>query len=251
MAVTVSENQARRDLIEIGRRAYGQGLIAGTEGNLSVRLRPDRILTTASGTAKGFLGPHDLVTVDLSGRVVGGRARASSELPLHLHCYRERADVGAIVHAHPPTTIAFSLVGGNLEQVVLPESLFALGPVKCVGYATPTTGEVVDAVRPYLATHNVLVLDRHGTVTLGDSLLAAYNRLESLEHTANILFRARQMGAVTPLPEDDLCRLFARVEALGIDTRGIPRPASCPVADSGQIAEITRQVLAALGTHLR
>jgi len=187
---------------------YERGYVAGTDGNASARLGSRRLLVTPTGAHKGQLEPADLVRTDLQGRPVPGeRGRPSGELALHLRVYEERPDVAAIVHAHPPAAVACTLVGIDLGQPVVPESVLALGGVPTVPYATPTTDDLARAVVPYLRDGQGLLLARHGTVTVGADLMTAYCRLETLEHTARILCLARLLGPVQPLAADEVARL--------------------------------------------
>lgn len=223
----MEEHQARRAIVEIGRRMYERRLVAATEGNLSVRCG-ERVVITPTGVSKGYLSPRELSLVDLDGTHRGG-PRPTSEMRMHLCCYHERTDIRAVVHAHPPTTIAFSLVGRKIETLAMPEAVFGVGGVCSIGYALPTTDEVPERLRPYLRDYNVFILDRHGTVTCGATLESAYNRLEALEHSAEILFRATQLGSVSTLSPVDVTALFARASELRVDLRGLHEQAGLPV----------------------
>ncbi|MCA9521841.1 MAG: class II aldolase/adducin family protein [Myxococcales bacterium] len=218
----MEEHQARKAIVEIGRRLYDRRLVAATEGNLSVRCG-SIVVVTPTGVSKGFLSPRELAVVDLTGAHRSG-PRPTTELAMHLCCYRERPDVEAVIHAHPPTTVAFSLAGRRLDTMAMPEAVFGIGHVASIGYALPTTDEVPDKLRPHLAHGNVFILDRHGTVTCGATLTQAYHRLEALEHAAEILWRAEQLGAVSELPADEQRRLLARAAELRIDLRGLAAP---------------------------
>lgn len=193
---------------------YERGYIAGADGNVSVRVDADRVLVTPSGRHKGFLEPRDLVMVAADGTIMEG-ARPTSELGMHLEIYRRRADVRAVVHAHPPHVVALSLAGVSLATHTLPELVFQVGSVRHAGYATPTTDEVVRAIRKPIQERDAVVLDRHGTVTVGRNLQEAFNLLETIEHTARIVWLARAIGPVHPLPAAEverLCRLAGRVD---------------------------------------
>jgi L-fuculose-phosphate aldolase len=205
----MTEFEAREQVIDVCRRMYRQGTIAAADGNVSVRLGRDRLLVTPSGLPKGELGTQDLVTVDLAGKRLGGRRQASSEIRLHLAVYGARPDVQAIVHAHPPYTVALTLAGVSLTDCVLPEVALALGPVPTAPYATPTTAEVPASILPLLPGARALVLCRHGSLTLGASLEEAYQRLEALEHAARILHAAHLLGPLRPLSPEEERRLQA------------------------------------------
>jgi len=172
-------------------------------------------VVTPSGVNKGFLKPADLVVVDLDGRLVKGHARPSSEVRVHLAAYWVRPEVGAVVHAHPPTAVAFTIAGVSLAQCVIPEAIITLGEVGVAPYVTPTTDALAAEVERLLVDHDVVMMDRHGSVTLGKDVFEAYDRLEALEHTARITFMARALGPLKPLPREEVERLRALGQAMG------------------------------------
>ncbi|HVO31832.1 MAG TPA: class II aldolase/adducin family protein [bacterium] len=200
------EFDLRRELVEVCRRAYQRGMISGTDGNLSARLDEERLLVTPAGVNKGYLEPADLVEVDLDGRAVGS-GRPSTEVLLHTAVYRHRVDAMGVVHAHPPSCVALTLVKIGMDAPVIPEIVGALGEVPTAPYATPGTTELPASFVPLLAGHDAILLERHGSVTLGASVSQAMDRLEMIEHAATILVRAHSMGLVTPLPPEAVKRL--------------------------------------------
>lgn len=208
----------RGRVVAVCKRMYAHGLIASTDGNVSVRLNERRFLVTPSGVHKGQVEASDLVVVDALGRPQRG-GRASSELQMHLHLYAIRPDVRAIVHAHPPVAVACTLAKLALDVAYLPEVVFALGTIPTVPYSTPTTADVSDAVDRVARIHDVFLLERHGSVTVASDIETAYNRLEALEHTAKIIHAARQIGPIEPLPNSEVKRLFQVAAAAGIRWR--------------------------------
>jgi L-fuculose-phosphate aldolase len=181
------------------RQLAAGGLLAGRDGNVSVRLGPDRVLVTPSGLIKALLMPGDMVEVDLSGRKRRGRRNPTSELDLHLRILTHRPDVGAVVHAHPPAATGFAVAGEAIPANLLPELIFLVGRVPIVPYGTPGTPELGDRVEPYLAEHDGLLLANHGAVTMGRTLDQAWIRMETLEHAARIIMAARAIGQPQPL----------------------------------------------------
>jgi len=185
------------------RQLAAHGLIAGRDGNLSVRLAADRVLVTPCGHIKSLVSARDMVEVDLSGRARRrGPRKPTSELDLHLRILRHRPDVQAVVHAHPPTATAFAVAGEEIPDNLLPELIFVVGPVQLVPYGTPGTPELGDRVVPYLKGHDALLLANHGAVTMGKTLDEAWIRMESLEHCARIILAARLIGQPKPLRFD-------------------------------------------------
>jgi len=181
------------------RQLAAGGLIAGRDGNLSVRVAPDRVLVTPCGLIKSLLGAADMVEVGLSGRKRRGRRNPTSELDLHLRILTKRPDVGAVVHAHPPSATGFAVAGEEIPANLLPELIFLVGRVPIVPYGTPGTPQLGDQVEPYLAGHDALLLANHGAVTMGGTLDEAWIRMETLEHAARIIMAARAVGEPQPL----------------------------------------------------
>jgi L-fuculose-phosphate aldolase len=180
------------------RQLAAGGLIAGRDGNLSVRIGKERVLVTPTACIKSLVTPRDMVEVDLAGqplrRAARGSRKPTSELDLHLRILRHRPDVHAVVHAHPPTATAFAVAGEAIPANLLPELIFVVGPVPLVPFGKPGTPELGDRVVPFLEGHNALLLANHGAVTMGRTLDEAWIRMESLEHCATIIALARTIG---------------------------------------------------------
>jgi L-fuculose-phosphate aldolase len=191
-------------MVRCCRALMESGLVAGVDGNLSVRIGADRVLVTPSGLPKGEVEPADLVVVDLAGRRVDGCREATTELDLHLRVYRRRSDCGAVVHAHPPTATAFAVAGEAIPGDVLPEITLLLGEVPVVPYATPGTPALGDAIEPYITDHRAVLLANHGALTWGADLTQARIRMETLEHGARILLAARGLGRVVRLTREQI-----------------------------------------------
>jgi L-fuculose-phosphate aldolase len=189
----------RRDVVEACRRLHDRDLIGAAEGNVSVRLAGERFLVTPSGANKARLSPPDLVVVGADGRVRAGAGRASTELRMHLAVYAARPDVGAVVHAHPVTAIAFTVAGLPPPNDLVPEAAVTLGEIAIAPFATPGTDEVPASLAPFLASHDVILLERHGALALGPTLAEALDRMETLERVARVALAARLLGRCEPL----------------------------------------------------
>jgi L-fuculose-phosphate aldolase len=202
-AKRVSEHELRREMVRVGRLMWERGLVAATDGNLSVRMGPNRLLVTASGVSKGFLSDDDLVIIRLDGEPVssyrGRDSHPSTEIAMHLEVYRQRPDVNAVVHAHPPLATAFSIAGVSLARCVIPEVIVTLGGIPTAEYATPGTPEVPVSIQQAVREYDAMILAHHGSLTVGDTLWEAYLRLEKVEHTAEITLAAQQLGQVHTL----------------------------------------------------
>jgi L-fuculose-phosphate aldolase len=204
------EKEIREQIAAYGGLLYAQGLVSGASGNLSARLDADHILITPSGCHKGMLAPGDLLLYNLNTSQTTGETqrKPSSEIRMHTFVYQHRPDVRAVIHAHPPYAVALSVAGISLETVVLPEVILTMGAIVDCGYATPTTENVVHAMKePVRTGHNALILARHGSVTLGNTMQEAFCRLEIVEHVAKVTAVARSMGEVSPLPQKEIDEL--------------------------------------------
>jgi L-fuculose-phosphate aldolase len=189
---------------------YERGLIAGQDGNVSVRLTAKSFLMTPAGLSKVDVRPQDLVEVMLDGRRVRGARQPSSEAQLHLAIYAARPDVGAVVHAHPPVATGFAVAGETLPYAVLAELVYNVGPVPLVPFALPGSAALGESVASAMRTADAALLANHGAVTVGVTLTAAHQRMESLEHAARIVLAARQIGQVTQLGDADVRALEAQ-----------------------------------------
>ncbi|MEZ5420966.1 MAG: class II aldolase/adducin family protein [Vicinamibacterales bacterium] len=188
------EHQTRLDIVEVGRRLWVQGFVASNDGNISVRLGPDRLLTTPKSVSKGFMTPEMMVVTDLAGVRVSGARDASSELKMHLEVYRQRPDVGAVVHAHPATATGFAVAGVPLNRAVLAEVITTLGGIPIADYATPSTAELPAAIRDYIKAHDGLLLATTAHWRVAGDLFTAYYRMETIEHFAKISLVAPLLG---------------------------------------------------------
>lgn len=206
----------RKQIVEAGERLYRRGLVAGTDGNISARLDDDRIMITPAGLPKGRMAPDDMVVVDINGKHLQGKQAASSEMAMHLFVYRNRPEVKACVHAHPPCATAFAVAGIALAEDILPEVVLFVGGIPLTDYAPPGTDAVPRSLEPHIESNNAFLLRNHGLLTIGQSLDEAYNRHEMVEHFAKIVTLARQLGNVESIPSEDFARLEkmrARLEA--------------------------------------
>ena len=194
-------------IARVCRRLYERGLVAGPDGNVSVRLSDGSILVTPAGVSKVDVEPSHLIVVDLAGRVLEGEGRPSTELALHLRAYNRRSDVRAVVHAHPPIATGFSVAGESFEAPILPEVILQMGAVPLVPYVTPGTDALADSCEPYIDRYDAFLMANHGATTLGATLDVAHQRMESLEHAAKILLAARTLGRVNELSASDVAAL--------------------------------------------
>jgi L-fuculose-phosphate aldolase len=250
-----NEHQHRKDLCEVGRRLYDKRFIAAADGNISIRMDGNRLLVTPSGRCKGRLDPEDLVVTDLDGRKLYGKWEPSSEIVMHLVAFRERPDVRAVVHAHPPYATGFAVAGVPLDKPLISEVVLTLGTIPLAEYGTPTTPELAGAVEPYVRGHDAILLANHGAMSLGPDVFVAYDRMETLDHFAQIWMVARILGRERPLSEENVAKLRAIRERANFEP---PTRAcfTCPVleekigAAAPERIHVTRDQLVDLVTEM-
>jgi len=210
----MDEQTARRDLIQICHLMYERSYVVSSDGNVSARLDDGRILATPTMTCKGRMTDDLIAVTDLDGRSLNNQ-KASSELAMHQLIYRERPDVKAVCHAHPPHGTAFAVAGLAIDQPILSEVILTLGCVPLAEYGTPSTDELSDAMRPLVKHHNALLMANHGAVAYGNDLWQAWDRLETLEHTAKIAILSRALGGSRNLSAGAIEKLINVREAAG------------------------------------
>jgi len=199
-----SEMQLRESICEVGRRLYTKNLTVATDGNISVRLGPNRYLCTPSGVSKNDLTPQTIILADGRGERITGQGKVTSEFFTHLAAYEERPDVSSVIHAHPPKAIALTLAGLSLSEPVLPEVVCILGGIPTVPYTTPSTPKGADCIRPMTRQCNAMMLEQHGALTLGTDVFDALRKMEKIEHSAEILYAAHLLGRVQKLNTEQI-----------------------------------------------
>ena len=220
--------QIKEEICEIGRRIYQDGYVAANDGNISVKVDENDYYCTPTGVSKGFLTPEMICRVDAQGNKVEECAwRPSSEFKMHLQVFRDRPDVRAVVHAHPPTATGFAVAGLPLDEYIMPEAIIFLGTVPLTPYGTPSTDEIPKAIAPYLQNHDAFLLQNHGVLTVGVTLNDAFFRMETVEFYAKISLIARQLGGAKELPPEEIEKLMEVRKSFGVPGRhpGYTRPA--------------------------
>ena len=212
----MTEQEIAETIVEIGRRVWQRGYVASSDGNISARLNDELIMITPTGVSKGFMNPRELAVVDFSGKPVRGKGRPSSEVFMHLAIYTHRPDIQAVCHTHSPLATAFAVAGIPLDQCLLQEVIISLGSVPLVPYGTTGTAEIYQPLIRLLDRYDAFLLEKHGVVTLGQSLYDAYYKTETVEHFAQILLAAKQLGTVKGLPKEEVEKLIRRRSVYGI-----------------------------------
>lgn len=210
----LSEQQLRQEIVQISRMLHQGGYCLGYDGNVSARLEGDRFLVTPSGIGKAFVRADQLVVVDWEGNLAGAGQygpqrglRPSSEVLMHLEAYRQRPDAQAVIHAHPPIAIALSIAGISLARCLLPDIILYFGLIPTTEYATPASAEGVAVISELIRRYDALILQRHGSITIGPTISDAYLKLEKLEHTALITKSMVELGREKPFPREEIDKL--------------------------------------------
>jgi L-fuculose-phosphate aldolase len=212
------EARLRSAICEIGKLAYSKGYIVGADGNISARMADGTVLITPAGAMKGFLSAQHLAHIDLQGRVLDNGPKCSTEVGIHLVAYRERPEMRAVLHCHPPHAVALTIAGIDMQTPIIPEIIVTIGGIPTAPYGTPGTDELPESIRAIVKCSDTLVMQNHGSVTIGTNLLDAFKKLDMLEHTAKILWLAHCLGRVNALPPDAVRKLLGTRRELGIQS---------------------------------
>lgn len=226
MSSAPHEQGPREDMCCIAGMMYAKRFLCGPAGNISARIGSERILMTPSVFFKQKLTPEQLIVVNMQGEKVDPVTDANrdlnptSELPMHLAAYRERPDVGGVVHAHPSYCVALTVAGKEIRSQVLTEAMLFLGKIGVAGYATPTTGELGEAVARVVRGHDCVVLPYHGVIVAGKDMWDAYAKLEVLEQAAEINCLVNRMGGEIPLAKEHVEEMMKLREEMGMKMPG-------------------------------
>ena len=202
--------EIKEQICDVCHKMWQLGWVAANDGNVSVKNEDGTYWITPSGISKSFITPDKLLRVDADMRVMEGPQgyKPSSEMKMHMRCYEVRKDVGAVVHAHPPTATGYAVAGRSLDEYSMIETVISIGTIPLTPYGTPSTYEVPDAITPYLQNHDVLLLKNHGALTVGADLITAYYRMETLELYAKISLTAHLLGGAREIPRPQIDKLI-------------------------------------------
>ena len=207
----LSYSDVRDAICDVCHKMWQLGWVAANDGNVSVKLPDGNFMCTPTGISKSFITPEKLVIINDKYEIIEALDgyKPSSEIKMHLRCYKERDDVGAVVHAHPPTATGYAVAGIPLDKYSMIETVIAIGSVPVTPYGTPSTNEVPDAIAPYLQEHDVVLLENHGALTVGADLITAYYRMETLELFAKITLTAHLLGGAKEISRENIDRLIS------------------------------------------
>lgn len=204
----MTAEQIKQEICEVGHRLYNHGFVAANDGNISVKLNDNEFYCTPTGVSKGSLTPDMIIKIDAEGNKLEGTLNPSSEIKMHLRVFRERPDVNAVVHAHPPVATAFTVAGIPLDRYILPEAVLTIGDVPTCAYATPSTMEIPDSLMPYIQEHDAFMLKNHGALTVGNTLTRAFFTMEEVEFNAKIMKYAMELGRIEEISEEKMYELM-------------------------------------------
>ena len=191
-------------------------MLAGADGNVSYRISNDEIVITPSGISKARMSEDDFCIINIDGEILHGKP--SSERLMHLQIYHSCPSAKAVIHAHPPHAIAWTLANTSMSELPsksLPEIILAAGKIPFVQYARTGTQAMGDVLIPYLPNQRSFILKNHGAVTWGESLDEALLGMERVEHTAHILYLAKNMGEISELPKEEIQALHEKRKTIG------------------------------------
>ena len=204
----MTAEQIKQEICEVGHRLYNHGFVAANDGNISVKLNDNEFYCTPTGVSKGSLTPDMIIKIDAEGNKLEGTLNPSSEIKMHLRVFRERPDVNAVVHAHPPVATAFTVAGIPLDRYILPEAVLTIGDVPTCAYATPSTMEIPDSLMPYIQQYDAFMLKNHGALTVGNTLTRAFFTMEEVEFNAKIMKYAMELGRIEEISEEKMYELM-------------------------------------------
>ena len=198
-------NYLTLSLLKITSELHQNHFLAGADGNVSYKMSENKILITPSGISKRSLKKSELAVITQNGDILEGNP--SSERLMHLTIYKKCPKAKAIIHAHPPTSIALSLAYPKMKEFpieYLPETLLATDGIPIIPYARPSTQKMGNVLLPYLPQYRSFILARHGALTWGETLEEAYRGMERIEHSSNILYKALSLKKPLPLPQNEI-----------------------------------------------
>ena len=210
--------EIKDQICDVCHKMWQLGWVAANDGNVSVKLDDGTFFATPTGISKSFITPEKIVRINAEGKVLEGASgyKPSSEIKMHLRCYEQRDDVGAVVHAHPPTATGYAVAHVPLDRYCMIETVVAIGSVPITPYGTPSTYEVPDAITPYLPHHDVMLLENHGALAVGADLITAYYRMETLELNAKICLTAHLLGGEKEISKENIDRLISMRSQYGV-----------------------------------
>lgn len=217
-----TDKEAKRLIVEVGRRLFERRYVSANDGNISVRTGDNRVWVTPAGVSKGYMTEEMLVCVDLDNNILEGSGKPSSETAMHLRVYKENPEVGSVCHAHPVNATCFAIARVPLDKALMTECVLGLGVVPVAPYATSGTPAVAESIAPYCRDYNAVLLANHGALTWGRDAIQAYYRMESVECCAEVMKNLGYLTAPKLLTHAEVDELLAARKKLGVTSGGVP-----------------------------
>ena len=214
--MTLNQNEISEKILSVCQKLHARNMLAAADGNISYRVGDEKILITPSGKAKSEILPSEMAIIDINGKIIEGKP--SSEMQMHLKVYQTCPEAKAVVHAHPPTAIAWSIARPELKTLpaeCLSELILAVGDIPFVPYARPGTKDMGEVLVPFLAEYRAMILSRHGALCWGETLEEAHRGMERIEHVSEILMKAHQLGGLTFLEKEEVTHLREKRKKIG------------------------------------
>ncbi len=201
----------REDVARFMRRLYRLGLTTTSGGNISIRVSEDIIVITPSATDKGRMKWKEVGIMSIIGENLTPDLKPSIEYALHLNIYKKRSDVFTIVHAHPVFASSFTTMNYQINTSLTAEARAICGEPLFVPYALMGSEKLADIVAEHAAEADIMLLENHGIITTGETLLQAFNKLEVLENAAKMTLIVEMKGKkkmLSPFRISEIDRLF-------------------------------------------
>jgi len=200
----------KNEIIRYGNIIDSKNFSPGTSGNISVRYG-DKIVITSSGSSNGELSADDLVLIDFDGNMLDEKTtrKASSEKMMHVEFYKQRKDVNAVIHVHPPFLSSFAAARKPLDEAVMAENVFYFGKIPLADYGLPSSSVLVSNTAKYFEQYNAVLMANHGFVVGDTDLKQAYLKLELAESYAQIVLNAKILGGAVLLNEEEVAEILA------------------------------------------
>jgi L-fuculose-phosphate aldolase len=198
----MNEQFARGKLAGVCKLLYDRNLTVSAGGNMSLRLNEKEFIITPSGRNKGLLMPEDMVLMDLRGRTLSD-GKPSMEKGFHIALLKANPDTASVIHCHPLYCTTLAVKGERIKSALTPEGVVLLGEVPTIGYFTPGSRKLVEAVAEH-ASCKAMLMERHGAITQGRTLEEAFNRMEELEFQAKLQILA---GDAAELSQTEIKKL--------------------------------------------
>jgi L-fuculose-phosphate aldolase len=218
-------DKKRSDLLTVIRELDSKGFLCGSSGNVSIKIDDNKYLITPSGIPVFMLKAEDILLIDSSGNITEYRSdglKPSSEVFMHLFCYKKKADIMSVIHSHAPASSAFAISGKSLDLCVMPEIVMVFGEIPLVPYTTPATKGLAEAVSGYIQKdYRAVLLENHGVLVTGKDVFDACNNLTIVETYAKTLINALALGNINALSHNQVAALNELKKGLNFETTGI------------------------------